>query len=177
MVSNPASQWFWLEDLSLCWENNCSEAGKSDNVDEVTSVCPAQSGRGLPAGVPRTGLTSWASSPTYMLISNHLTSPQSLPSLHPGKPDQRRLWTSKYHREQDTVTSASVFRLSFSAFQNWKTEFSEFEEGEEAWHGWHHPRSPFGRWMMAHYCQWNQQYSKYSTQIFSRASALASYQS
>ena len=38
-------------------------------------MCPAQSGRGLPAGVPRTGLTSWARSPTYMLISNHLTSP------------------------------------------------------------------------------------------------------
>ena len=113
-------------------------------------------------------------SPTYMLISNHLTSPhltspQSLPSLHPGKPDQHRLWTSKYHREQDTVTSASVLILSFSAFQNWKTEFSEFEEGEEAWHGWHHPRSPFGRWMMAHYCQWNQQYSKYSTQIFTES--------
>ena len=33
---------------------------KSDNVDEVTSVCPGLTGRPLPAGVPGTGLTSWA---------------------------------------------------------------------------------------------------------------------
>ena len=46
----------------------------------------------------------------------------------------------------------AVFRQVLS-FQNWKTEFSQFEEEEQAWHGWHHPRSPFGRWMMAHYCQ------------------------
>ena len=110
-------------------------------------------------------------SPTYMLISNHLTSPHLSLSRLSTRASQTCAGCEHQNIivNRNTVTSASVFILSFSAFQNWKTEFSEFEEGEEAWHGWHHPRSPFGRWMMAHYCQWNQQYSKYSTQIFTES--------